>query len=205
MPDFRRLRFRLPHWGWFLFATAILGGVCGALAVWLPYHREQQIIQKVKSWGGEVLIWENGGPNWLRRLLGDKPMKVFDRVWSVDLDGRDIADTDLSELGGLTNLRYLHLHDTNVTDAGLARLGALMSLKNLVLSKTAVTDVGLAHLRGLKNLGFLDLHSTTVTDAGLAGLSEMKKLEILLLDGTAVTDDGVTSLKKALPDCDIVR
>ncbi len=77
-----RICWRLPHWGWFLGATLGLVTLAAGLAVWLPYHREQQIVELIENNGGEV-SYENGGPDWLRRIVGDDQMKLFDRVRAV--------------------------------------------------------------------------------------------------------------------------
>jgi len=59
-----------------------------------------------------------------------------------------------------------------VTDAGLVHLGGLAQLKTLHLWKTRVTDAGLQHLKGLTKLDFLCLDGTKVTDAGVEGLQK---------------------------------
>lgn len=158
--------------------TPVLVAVFAALSVWLPYHREQEVIQKIKSWGGEVLT-KRGAPVWLRRLVDDEQMPVFDRVKSVQLDFTKITDADLIQLGGLTRLERLNLNGTDVTDAGLHHLGGLTNLEVLRLALSKVGDAGLPSLCGLKKLKYLDLRVTQVTD------------------------EGVAVLQKALPDCKI--
>jgi len=59
------------------------------LSIWLPYDREQQIIQKIESWDGYVDS-TTCGPEWLQRLVGENQMsefKVFGRVSHVSLVG----------------------------------------------------------------------------------------------------------------------
>jgi len=151
------------------------------ISVWLPYHSEQQVIQKVEGWGGRVGT-ETRGPEWLREIVGEsrmKEFKVFDKVDAVFLD------------------------NTEVTDAEIAHLSKLKNLKWLGLTGTAVTNAGLAHLSGLTDLDIVDLCETNVTDAGLAHLSGLRNLENLYLYYTAVTDKGVQELSKALPNCKI--
>jgi hypothetical protein len=64
MTDFPRSRFSLPHWGWFLLGTVVLIIARIGLSIWLPYHREQQVIQRIEAWGGRVSTY-TAGPKWL--------------------------------------------------------------------------------------------------------------------------------------------
>ena len=61
------------------------------------------------------------------------------------------------------------------------------------------------HLEGLTNLKKLYLWDTQVTDAGLVHLVGLTNLKWLYLYGTQVTDAGLAELRKALPNCDIIR
>jgi Leucine-rich repeat (LRR) protein len=205
MADSTRSRFRLPHWGWFLLAMVLLVVAAVGLSIWLPYHREQQVVQRIQtieSWWdtGERDYWyetETGGPEWLRQLAGKERMKefkVFERVVFVRLEGAAIPAGEIGQLSGLTNLDYLNLVNTAVTDAGLAHLSKLPKLRELFLDGTAITDVGLDHLSGCTNLERLGISETAVTDAGLAHLSRLPKLQEVFLDGTAVTDLGLGNL-----------
>ncbi len=71
-----------------------------------------------------------------------------------------------------------------------------------------VTSIGnddLKHLSGFDSLESLWLDDTQISDAGLKHLSGLANLNYLSLKGTQVTDEGVESLKKKLPDCNIIR
>jgi hypothetical protein len=180
MTDSSRSRFRLPHWGWFLLATVVLVVVWIGLSIWLPYHREQHIIEAIESWPGSDFYAGRLAPQWLEQVLGESRMsrlKVFYRVINIELKGTTITDAEIGYLNRLTNLEFITLTDTAVTDAGLVHLRKLTNLRFLVLSKTAVTDAGLIHLRGLTNA------------------------DDIFLENTAVTDDGIASLEKSLPNC----
>jgi hypothetical protein len=207
MTDPPRSRFRLPHWGWFLLATVVLVIAGIGLSIWLPWHREQQVIQRIESWGGYATAG-TVGPKWLRKLVGEihmKEFKVFERTAEVQLQRRAINDTQIAHLGGLKNLEVLDLERTAVTDAGLNHLSKLTKLQSLGLNGTAVTDSGLAHLNTFTNLRILILSNTAVTDAGLIHLSGLTNLHTLQLFGTAVTATGIEKLQKTLPDCKIDR
>jgi hypothetical protein len=181
------------------------------LSIWLPWHREQQVIQRiqrVKSWWytGERETWyytETVGPEWLRQLVDDEHLedfRVFDRVFKVRLGGAAIPAAEIGQLSELTNLEYLNLVDTAVTDAGLTHLSKLPKLGQLYLDGTAATDVGMAHLSGCTNLDSLGISNTAVTDAGLAHLSKIATLKEVFLGGTAVTDAGIEQLRATRPD-----
>src|SRR5689334_9782761 len=92
----RRLVFRL---GWFLLAIVVLVVVGGGLSIWLSYHREQQIVEQIESWGGRA------------ETYAVAPVWMLGRVGSVDLSGTKVVDSDLSQLSGLPGLTHLALSD----------------------------------------------------------------------------------------------
>ena len=97
------------------------------------------------------------------------------------MPGVQLADADLAQLAGLTNLRVLHLE------------------------KTTTTDAMLAQLKALKNLTYLNLYGTQVTDAGLPQLNPLTNLASLYVFETKVTDAGIAALKQALPKVRVVK
>ena len=207
MTDSLTSRSRLPHWGWFLLATIVLVVGFAGLSIWLPWYREQQVIQKIEEWGGQIET-RTYDPEWLRDLVGKdrmKDSKLFVRAVKVQMSGQEIGDAQIAQLSDLHRLRGLDLRRTAVTDSGLAHLRGLTDLKYLILDRTAVTDNGLAHLNRMPNLRTLSLDRTAVTDNGLAHLSRATNLKRLHLVRTLVTDKGVEELQKALPDCEILH
>ena len=100
--------------------------------------------------------------------------------------------SDISALGGLTNLTNLELGGTRVSD--ISALGGLTNLTNLDLSESGVEDI--SALGGLTNLTNLDLDriSTGQGDISL-GLTNLKNLD---LGWTQVSDisalGGLTNL-----------
>ena len=70
---------------------------------------------------------------------------------------------------------------------------------------STLTDADLDSIKNLGQLESLWLPGVNVTDAGLVHLKGMAKLRYLDFRGSSVTDEGINDLKKALPDCDIVR
>lgn len=76
-------------------------------------------------------------------------------------------------LKDLNSLQGLHLSfNQNLTDTGLEHLKDLTNLKYLHLRNTQITDAGLKHLEGLTNLKVLGLKTTKVTDGGVDTLKQ---------------------------------
>src|SRR5436853_2631519 len=113
----RRRLFRLPHWGWFLLATAILVVGFVGLSVWLPYYQEQQVVRQIKAWEFAIIETKKDGSDWLRQIIGDD-VPIFDRVSDVELsDCKNFTDADLARLTLLTHLESICLDGTQVTDS----------------------------------------------------------------------------------------
>src|SRR5262245_60610782 len=110
MPAPDGLRPRLP--GRIARVAVAMGVAFAATSIWLPYHREQEVIAEIKGWGGFAAV-SNGGPAWLRRLVGDEPMRFFDRVSAVYLKGSAFGDADLSHLEWFAHLEHLHAPSTH--------------------------------------------------------------------------------------------
>ncbi len=127
--------------GWCSLAVFVLTLIgLYAFAFW-RYERQQAAIAEIERLDG--FVWtEDGGPDWLRELVGDERMTVFDRVMSVELDDTQITDDSLNQLGGLTNLDRLFLDNTQIRDDGLRHLSSLPNLDWLDLSDTQITDEG---------------------------------------------------------------
>jgi hypothetical protein len=142
---------------------------------------------------------------WQLTDAGLKELAGLKSLQSLDLSGTQVTDAGLKELAGQKSLQWLNLYRTKVSDAGLKELAGLKSLQTLNLNDTQVTDAGLKELGGLKSLQTLALSATKVTDAGLKELAGLTSLQTLVLNDTEVTDAGIAELRKALPDCRIIR
>ncbi len=132
-------------------------------------------------------------------------MNVGWREANFYLLGTNVTDASLKPLKDIATLMHLNLANTAITDTGLGQVKGLVNLRRLHLEKTGITDAGLAHLMGLVNLNYLNLYGTAVSDGGLKHLEGLRNLKSLYLWQTQVTDEGVASLKKALPELEIVR
>lgn len=80
-----------------------------------------------------------------------------------------------SNIGDVTNLKYLTIRDTNLTD--LSGLEQSTTLTNLDVNQTRVTD--LTPIAGLPQLKLLYLHNTWITDLSpIATLPSLERLDI---------------------------
>jgi hypothetical protein len=228
MPESRRVSTEPPWRLWFGVVTAVLVVVAGGIQFGEPIYRQRSAKAMIKRVGGEFRT-EKGGPDWLRRQIGDERMTLLDVVERAQLRGKHVTDTDLAHLRGLKSLHFLALGRTQITDAGVAHLreldglqglgfdgaqigdaglqhlGRLTSLQVLTLDDTHITDAGLAHLIDLPRLESLSLCNTAVTDSGLAQLKGLRCLRNLRIRGTPVTDAGIADLQRALPGLEICR
>src|SRR5579872_5181984 len=198
--------------------AVILAFAAGYERILWPCLREHLAIHRIEGIHG-IARTENHAPLWLRPLIDDGLMRIFDRVDRVILY-HEATDDAIGWLSSLRNLRALHLNSSKVTEVGLSRLSGLTQLEELHFNGTPVTDDSLVHLKGLKKLRILafgwhseltdagiehltelteirslNLKTTMVSDAGLVFLRKMTKLEVLDLNGTQVTDAGLVNLK----------
>ena len=153
------------------------------------------------------------GPKWLRDALGPD---VFDTVVIVTIEGDNVDDEFLENVGKLRGVEKVDLVGHSAPDltlAGMAQLCNLPRLKNfntrrgiaiprgfvaglagrtgirsLWLPQAAVTDDEMAIIGGFTDLEFLQLDGSNVTDQGFAHVANLKKLTILDMPGVRITD-----------------
>ncbi|MEX0642013.1 MAG: leucine-rich repeat domain-containing protein [Pirellulales bacterium] len=151
------------------------------------------------------------GPQWLRRYVGDH---FFAAAVEVELPylGDEIKlswlgdkKVDFGALAPLTKLRSLTIRQTKNLDNELRHLEKLPELEVLRLSLSNVTDRGLTHIARLPNLKILSLANTQVTDIGVLQLSSLHELRHLEIKNTGVTDAGADRLRRALPNCEVIK
>lgn len=179
---------------WIGLAAFVLIVMAIGLQAGMPIYRQQSAQAMIKRVKGEFQV-QKGGPDWLRRWIGDERMTVFDVVERAQLRGRPVTDPDVAKLRGLTSLHFVSLGRTQVTDTGLGYFRELTGVQGAGFDGTQITDAGLLHLGGLTNLQFLTLDDTQITDAGIAHLKDLTGLQSLSLANTAVTDSGLAHLK----------
>jgi len=174
------MKVRLPHPLWILLAALLLLLIAAGLGIAIPHYRQQTALREIERLNGSVSML-GGGPDWLRRWIGDDRMRPFDKVSAVDLARSKVTDGDLIWLAQLRGLRRLNLWTARISDAGLV------------------------HLRDLTELRRLDLDDTRVSDAGLVHLYPLTHLERVTIRATHVTDEGIAELRRRLPDTEIVK
>jgi hypothetical protein len=152
------------------------------------------------------------GPKWLRDALGPD---LFDTVVNVSIEGDNVDDELLENVGKLHGVEYLTIHGhaaPDLTPAGMAQLRALSRLKGLGvrgfrdshgfvagltgktglrrlwLPEAAVTDDEMAMIGGLTDLELLQLDGSNVTDRGFAHVANLKELCLLDMPGVRITD-----------------
>ena len=105
-------------------------------------------------------------------------------------------DEEGNEIKGVAALKRLEAQIEQDDQGRVVEL-KLMSLK--------ITDAGLEHLKGLTSLQTLTLARTKITGAGLVHLKGLTKLRLLGVVQTQVSDAGVADMRKALPNCEIIK
>ncbi|MSR60667.1 MAG: hypothetical protein EXS05_24010 [Planctomycetaceae bacterium] len=94
---------KLPRPLWLFLATLALVVVSLGLIFGWPMFRQRSAINAVENAGG-VLETRRDGPEWLRGWIGNDPMRVFDEIRSVEVNGANYGDADLSWLRGQPRL-----------------------------------------------------------------------------------------------------
>ena len=83
----------------------------------------------------------------IEKLGGTATVDAEGSITMVKLSRAQVADNDLRQLKGLSNLRALWLTGTPITDKGLKYLNGLENLRELSLVSTDVTDKGIEKLQ----------------------------------------------------------
>src|SRR5262249_489799 len=91
-----------------------------------------------KDSSGEMVASGTRGPEWLQKPVGDD--FFTDPLLVSFIKARKPTDATMTIVGGLEELRWLFIAESDVTDAGLANLGRLRRLTSLNLGGTDITD-----------------------------------------------------------------
>ena len=191
-----------------LLAMFITAAAFGWLSVMVALTQGQrQAVAEIEKLGGQVYYdfqWDEDGqwagrmePSWLRKLFGN--------VRAVLGNATEITDDSLMHFSRLTMLETLDLTNTHITGSGFQHIQGLDSLKSIYLGNTNTNDAGLEHLKRLSSLKHIILSDTPITDVGLEHLARLVQLQSLRIQGTNTSTAGVNKLRKALPNCQIVR
>src|SRR5579863_5178578 len=170
-----RPQWRVPQSLRLFVAVQLLFAISSIVWVIVADCRMMNILNEIRRVDGRYRLRE-GGPNWLRNLIGSEWMLGFDEIVLIRLRSPEDAE------------------------AALSRFRGLASVQEVDLSGTQVTDAALVNLKGMVNLQLLNLKGTRITDAGLQDLNGFTKLRVLLIDDGLVTQAAVKELEKSLPD-----
>ena len=103
-----------------------------------------------------------------------------DAIYSLDASDAKVSDDDLSKLGGLGSIRELDLSGTTIGSSGVVNLKSLARLEKLWLDRTSIDEQCVP---------------------ALISLGKLKKLSIT---GTKLTDLAIETLKKDMPNCELI-
>ena len=167
--------------------------------------RVMEIVAKTKDAKGTTRL-ANGGPQWLRDIVGDEAMRVFDRLTGVDLNDRqsphdktykrneNLNDEWLGILKDLPDLTSLDIANTGMKGTGLEVVGTLKNLESLNLTLTPITDQYLEPLKSLTKLRILGLASAQCNGEGFRFFGNLKQLENANFHYTPVNDAGLAGI-----------
>jgi hypothetical protein len=120
-----------------------------------------------------------------------------------------LTDERLADIGQVTSLRHLELlGDREMTESGLDKLAGLTSLSGFSILSMTVTDATLSRLATFTNVEYLDIKDCPcqVSDRGLGRLGALPKLRVLHIgDCSGVTPEGLRRLLRDRPGLRIVR
>ena len=171
--------FGLSRLFWLIVCAVVVLVTAIALPLSLQYNKGQQLFAHLESIDAKG-NYRIGGPNWLRRMIGDEQMHAFDHVYKLVL--RDIDDTKIEPLTHLDELVHLNLYETNITGDGLHNLlGSQPKLQFLRISQEQIDTFGLQPISEMKQLGHLALHANTVVGEDFSFLSHLPNLRHLSL------------------------
>ncbi|QDU46355.1 hypothetical protein Mal52_48740 [Symmachiella dynata] len=218
-----RLWKRLLHRPGWLIALA----VCLLLsAVLVPfgwrYYRTWQLVAGIEAHGGRV-GFNQGGPQWLRDVVGDEWMKPFDApeqvswkkprtsgAWtlpSISGVGSGPPKEKLTDavfiryvvpLDDLHGIRTVVIDRSNLTHRSFKELAQFEHLEVLSLSDKAFDDEALGHFSMSFNLQKLFLSGTSISDEGLQHLYWLENLKVVSLYDTNVTSQAEWRLQRRL-------
>lgn len=123
---------------------------------------------------------------------GIKNLGPLRKLRTLGLTFLPISDEAMDVIAGMTELRTLHLGETQVTDVGFKKLATFVRLEELAVPP-GVTDQGLSILGNFPQLELLGLKQQHVTDISVAQLQKLPKLTTLAVVGA--TDENLQTMK----------
>jgi hypothetical protein len=148
--------------------------------------------------------------------VGLDHLALLPNLRELTIGGNKLTDDGVQLLRQLPQLTYLDMSGSQrtdsglwsvlLTDGGLDSVVTLTELKELRVGGTSVSARGLEKLKALSKLERLDLQRCKrVGDDAVPVLSAFARLRVLDIKDTAITEQGIAQLRKALPECQILR
>ena len=136
---------------------------------------------------------------------GLSKLSVLSDLTVLYLSGTNVSGPGLAELHKLPQLQSISLKNCSLTPDDMERLSGLNELNNLGLDHTNVSNEHLLRLNNLPKLRTLWLSKCPVTDEAIDQLAQFNTLQTVYLHGSEVSEHGAKDLKKALPNCQVLR
>ena len=167
-----------------------------------------------------MMVWRDGVTD-----TGMVHLKGLTSLETLGLQGTPITDAGVVSLKEMINLQVLLLSGTQVTKAGVAELQKTLPRWVTITQQPSAPRHAVTVCRsGCRTscrwccsysgrtrppLSLYWSYGNSVlpgiTDAELAQLSQLMTLERLHLNDVKITDAGVAELKRALPNCEIIK
>lgn len=125
-------------------------------------------------------------------------------------DALNVTDIGAAELKSCSNLKYIHLSDSQITDESLRTFAELPKLEGLSLQFNQFTDAGVRHLKKLKHLKSLwvcgkDERPNDISNDSLQFLLELPEFSRLGVQSTKVTSEFEDALTKKFANARVSR
>lgn len=95
---------------WLGLVAVLLAVAAIAMQIAVPFYCRSAALEVVTRLGGSH-YGRPGGPDWLRKWVGDARMVIFDEDCEVDLSFKTVSDSDLSRIAALPGLAVLNLYE----------------------------------------------------------------------------------------------
>lgn len=161
--------------------------------------KKTQEAEPVKELKDDEKIFDDAIRKQINKPEGAISDELYAGIEILGLSGKGLKTLPY-EIGKLTNLTRLYLHNNQLTDLPEA-IGNLTKLITFVLSNNQLTD--LPEVIGkLTNMRQLNLSNNQFTDLPEA-IGEMTNLTTLDLRNDNINEENKKKIKGLLPDCDI--
>lgn len=167
---------------------------------WQDWEELSQARGEISVLPGQELRLMVSGNNY--EHLADLASLGANDIQDLHIRCRNLRDSDLMHLNGLTGLQSLALssgrssYTCPLTGEGFVNLKRMRSLRNLVIQFTMISDESLAHFRYLTSLESLTLwNDEGISGDGLSYLKDLPALRAISFYVVPIEDFGLEKLK----------